>query len=315
MLTTYPTVQDLKAGNGTWIDLLNPTNDEVARVESALHLKLPSQEELSEIKSSSRLSEKAGVLFLSMPVVANAHDLEEDPSPLGFVLSEEFLVTIRYTRLRSFETVGSKFSGANPRSSIDTFSTLVEEMVDVSADLLEEIAGQLDAVSKLVFKKTNLKRGHPTRSNKRLHNMLVDVGNAGERLSRVRDSILGLQRIVPFVSDYKRDWIDAGVKSPLDSAKSDIQSLADYEIHLYTKVQFLLDATLGFINTKQNDIFTVLTIASVVGIPPTLVASIYGMNFKNMPELDWAWGYQFGLGFILLSAIVPIIWLKWRGWF
>ena len=118
--------------------------------------------------------------------------------------------------------------------------------------------------------------------------MLVDVGNAGERLSRVRDSILGLQRIVPFVSDSKRDWIDAGVKSPLDSAKSDIQSLADYEIHLYTKVQFLLDATLGFINTKQNDIFTVLTIASVVGIPPTLVASIYGMNFKNMPELDWA---------------------------
>jgi magnesium transporter len=131
----------------------------------------------------------------------------------------------------------------------------------------------------------------------------------------VRDSILGLQRIVPFASEPKRDWIDAGVKSRLDSAKTDIQSLADYEIHLYTKVQFLLDATLGFINTKQNDIFTVLTIASVVGIPPTLVASIYGMNFKNMPELDWAWGYQFGLGVILLSTIVPIVWLKWRGWF
>ena len=117
------------------------------------------------------------------------------------------------------------------------------------------------------------------------------------------------------MSDTKRDSIDAGVKSRLDSSKSDIQSLADYEIHLYTKVQFLLDATLGFINTKQNDIFTVLTIASVVGIPPTLVASIYGMNFKNMPELYWAWGYQFGLGLILLSIILPIIWLKWRGWF
>jgi magnesium transporter len=250
-----------------------------------------------------------------MPVVANAHDLDEDPSPLGFVLSETFLVTIRYTRLRSFEAVASKLSGANPRSSIEIFSTLIEEMVDVSADLLEEIAGQLDAMSKLVFKKTNLKRGHPTRSNKRLHNMLVNVGNAGERLSRVRDSILGLQRIVPFVSNSKQDWIDAGVESRLESAKSDIQSLADYEIHLYTKVQFLLDATLGFVNTKQNDIFTVLTIASVVGIPPTLVASIYGMNFKNMPELEWAWGYQFGLGLILLSTIVPIVWLKWRGWF
>jgi magnesium transporter len=92
-------------------------------------------------------------------------------------------------------------------------------------------------------------------------------------------------------------------------------SLTDYETHLYSKVQFLLDAVLGFINTKQNDIFTVLTIVSVVGIPPTLIASIYGMNFKNMPELDWAWGYQFGLGLILLSTIVPIILLKWRGWF
>jgi magnesium transporter len=315
MLATYPTVPDLKAGDWAWIDLLNPTNDEVARVEHTLHLTLPSREVLSEIEASSRLSKRDGVLFLSMPVVANAHDLDEDPSPLGFVLSETFLVTIRYTRLRSFEAVASKLSGANPRSSIEIFSTLIEEMVDVSADLLEEIAGQLDAMSKLVFKKTNLKRGHPTRSNKRLHNMLVAVGNAGERLSRVRDSILGLQRIVPFVSNSKQDWIDARVESRLESAKSDIQSLADYEIHLYTKVQFLLDATLGFVNTKQNDIFTVLTIASVVGIPPTLVASIYGMNFKNMPELEWAWGYQFGLGLILLSTIVPIVWLKWRGWF
>jgi magnesium transporter len=319
MLIVHPPVQEngplLNASNGTWIDLLSPTNEELARVEKALQLKLPSREVLSEIESSSRLSEKGGVLFLSMPVVANARDLDEDPSPLGFVLTEAFLITIRYAALRSFETVASKFSDPDPRSSIETFSTLVEEMVDVSADLLEEISGQLDAVSKLVFKRTNLKRGNPTRSNKRLHNMLVDVGNAGERLSRVRDSILGLQRILPFVSDSKRDWIDAGVKSRLDSAKSDIQSLADYEIHLYTKVQFLLDAALGFISTKQNDIFTVLTIASVVGIPPTLVASIYGMNFKNMPELDWVWGYQFGLGLILLSIIVPIVWLKWRGWF
>jgi magnesium transporter len=320
MLTVYPPAREsgslLKAGNGAWIDLASPTNEELARVESALQLKLPSREELSEIESSSRLSEKDGILFLSMPVVANAHDLDEDPSPLGFVLSEAFLITIRYTQLRSFETVASNLSGADSRkTSIETFSALVEEMVDVSADILEEIAGQLDAVSKLVFKRTNLKRRQPTRSNNRLHNMLVDVGNAGERLSRVRDSILGLQRIVPFVSEPKRGWIDAGVKSRLDSAKTDIQSLADYEIHLYTKVQFLLDATLGFINTKQNDIFTVLTIASVVGIPPTLVASIYGMNFKNMPELDWAWGYQFGLGLILLSTIVPIVWLKWRGWF
>jgi magnesium transporter len=130
----------------------------------------------------------------------------------------------------------------------------VEEMVDVSADLLEETSAQLDAVSKVVFRKTNLKRRHPTRSNNRLHNTLVDVGNIGERLSRVRDSLLGLQRIVPFVTEPKRDWISSVMQTRLESAKRDLLSLIDYETHLYTKVQFLLDAILGFINTKQNDI-------------------------------------------------------------
>ena len=95
---------------------------------------------------------------------------------------------------------------------------------------------------------------------------------------------------------------------------TDIVSLTDYEQHLANKVQFLLDAVLGLINTKQNDIFTVLTVVSVVGIPPTLVASIYGMNFRNMPELTWAYGYQWGLLLIVLSTILPILWFKWRGW-
>jgi magnesium transporter len=143
---------------------------------------------------------------------------------------------------------------------------------------------------------------------------LIEVGNAGERLSQIRGSLLGLQRIVPFVSEPQREWIPNDVRSRLKVAQGDLLSLTDYETHLSDKVQFLLDAVLGFINTKQNDIFTVLTIVSVVGIPPTLVASIYGMNFKNMPELDWAWGYQFGLTLIVLSTILPILWFKWRGW-
>jgi magnesium transporter len=319
MLTAYPTAHGGKSSfdtsECTWIDLLNPTNEETARVESALHIELPSREDLNEIESSSRISEKDGRLLLSMPIVANAHDLDEDPSPLGFVLSEAILVTIRYTQLRSFETASSQISDKAPTSGIEVFSTLVEEMVDISADLLEAISAELDAASKIVFKKANLKRRHPTRSNNRLHNLLVDVGNVGERLSRVRDSLLGLQRIVPFVSESKQDWVTSAMQARLEIAKRDLLSLIDYETHLYTKVQFLLDAVLGFINTKQNDIFTVLTIVSVVGIPPTLIASIYGMNFKNMPELDWAWGYQLGLGLIVLSIIVPIVWFKWRGWF
>jgi magnesium transporter len=319
MLTAYPARGPAEAARASrevlWIDLLDPSNEEKADVESKFGLSLPSREELSEVESSSRISEDDGVLFLSMPSFSHARTLDEPPSPIGFVLSKNVLVTIRYTRLRTIDSVATRFSKSNaPGSSIETFAAIIDEMVDISADLLEGIAAELDAVSRSVFLKTGGKRGNLSRSNDALHETLIDVGNAGERLSRIRSSLLSLQRIVPFASEPKRDWITKNIQSQLKSAQVDLLSLADYETHLSAKAQFLLDAVLGLINTKQNDIFKVLTIVSVVGIPPTLVASIYGMNFKNMPELDWAWGYEFGLALIVLSTIVPILWFKWRGW-
>jgi magnesium transporter len=316
MLTAYPASAHASAAHQlSWLDLINPTREERASVENDYGLELPSREELSEVESSSRISEENGVLFLSIPVTAHVHAIEEAPSPIGFVLSKDVLVTIRYTQLHSFDAAAAKFSKRDTRgSSVDAFATLVEEMVDLSADLLEGIAGELDGVSRSVFLRTRTRQRHLTRSNDALRHTLIEVGNAGERLSRIRGTLLGLQRIVPFVSEPERDWIPNDLRSRLKLAQGDLLSLTDYETHLSDKVQFLLDAVLGFINTKQNDIFTVLTIVSVIGIPPTLVASIYGMNFKNMPELDWAWGYQFGLALIALSTVLPILWFKWRGW-
>jgi magnesium transporter len=310
-----------KGGDGqaarkvSWLDLFDPTEDERASVERNYRFKLPSREKLSEVESSSRISEENGALFLSVPFVSHGRGFDEPMSPIGFVLSSDVLVTIRYTQLRSFDTVAAKFSNSDARpSSVDVFAALVEEMVDFDADWLQDIAAELDSVSRSVFLKSRTKRRHLTRSNDALHHTLIEVGNAGERLSRIRGSLLGLQRIVPFVAEPERDWIPSKTRTRLNGAQTDLLSLTDYETHLSDKVQFLLDAVLGFITTKQNDIFAVLTIASVVGIPPTLVAGIYGMNFKNMPELQWAWGYQFGLTLIVLSAVLPILWFKWRGW-
>jgi magnesium transporter len=104
------------------------------------------------------------------------------------------------------------------------------------------------------------------------------------------------------------------VRPHLETARQDIVSLNDYDTHLTNNVQLLLDATLGLINIEQNNIIKVLTIVSVVGVPPTLVASMYGMNFKTIPEYDWAWGYPYGLTVIALSAILPLLWFKLRGW-
>lgn len=318
MLTTHSTSEHSEIPPAalavSWIDLLHPTSEERASVEGAYGIELPSREELSGVELSSRISLKDGVLYLSMPTVSHMSELEHAPSPLGFVLSKNLLVTIRYARLHAFDTVAERWSkGDGTFTSVEAFAALVDEMVELSADLIEKIATDLDDVSRAVFSKLG-KQEHVTQSNKELRGVLISVGNAGERLSRIRDSVLGLQRIVPFVAGTEQDWISAHMRARLKATQSDLTSLAEYETHLSGKAQFLLDAVLGFINTKQNDIFQVLTVISIVGIPPTLVASIYGMNFKNFPELSWAWGYPYALVVILLSAILPILWFKWRRW-
>ena len=107
---------------------------------------------------------------------------------------------------------------------------------------------------------------------------------------------------------------DAGIRAQLKSLQRDVSSLNDYESHLTDKIHFLLDATLGMTNVEQNNIFRILTVVSVVGIPPTFFASMWGMNFKGMPELEWTYGYEFALFVIIVSALIPIFWFKWRGW-
>ena len=134
---------------------------------------------------------------------------------------------------------------------------------------------------------------------------------AGDHLSRTRESMLGLQRIIGFVVKTA-SWWSQEERTRLGTAQQDLTSVVDFQAHLVAKTQFILDAILGFISTQQNEIFKVLTIASVVGIPPMLIASMYGMNFRNMPELGWRWGYPYGLALIVLSIVLPIMWFKRR---
>jgi magnesium transporter len=303
------------ATDAIWVDLCDPTEAEIKQTADALSIDMPQRDELEEIESSRRLQFENGVLQLSLPV--SAHEGEEAPTPVGFLLAEKFLVTIRYTRLEAFEVAAQQCSKANEplMTSAAVFGALIEGMVEYGADLLEEIATQLNDVSKDVFRRYGRSRQHNvSRVNRKMRESLVAVGMAGEQLSQIREAILGMQRVVPFAVDKGKAWIGQETAENLKTAIADLQSLSDFEVHLSNKVQFLLDAVLGFINTEQNDIFKVLTIASVVGIPPTFIASMYGMNFHNMPEYSWAWGYQWGLFLIVVSTVLPIIWFKWRGW-
>jgi magnesium transporter len=297
-----------------WIDLYNPTDDEFASIEKSLSLDVPRRDALEEIESSSRLQFEDGILRLSTPV--SAHGDDEGPTPVGFVLTPKTLITIRYTEMHAFEAAAHFCNKkAHGLTSGEVFVSLLEGMVDYAADMLEKIGVELNAMSRSVFwdYKKSKQRGIK-RTTRTLHEGLTDLGTTGDRVSQIRETLLGLQRIAPFVHENAKDWIGDSLQTRLKTVERDIRSLADFETHLSNKVQFLLDAVLGFINTEQNDIFKVLTIASVVGIPPTFIASMYGMNFHDMPEYTWHYGYAWGLFLIVLSTVLPIIWFKMRGW-
>src|SRR5579885_364082 len=313
MLRIFPQTAE-RCSKALWVDLLNPTPDESRKVAHELGVEIPFRPQLEEIESSSRLQVDGDSLRMSMPVSAHGEDARS--SPLGFVFTQEVLVTLRFSELRSFDDTYAALGKNGAQASSSTiFATLAEGMVDFAADTLEKIASDMNEVSHATFRHYGEKRiRNVARLNRRLKESLIMLGGAGERLSQIRESLLSLQRIVTFATDKGGPWISSDVQARLKTASQDLQSLADFEIHLSNKVQFLLDAVLGFINTEQNDIFKVLTIVSVVGIPPTLIASMYGMNFHNMPELSWPWGYQYGLAVIAASTLLPILWFKWRGW-
>jgi magnesium transporter len=222
---------------------------------------------------------------------------------------------VRFAELRVFDGCKAQFDKLHPQTAVEAFTGLMEEMVDVGADVLEQVEDELTHISRRVFRHYATQREHNiARSNRALRETLVSVGHCGERISDIRDSMLGLQRIIPFAIDKPVPKFDEEILSRLKTAHQDLQSLVDFELHISNKVQFLLDAVLGFISTEQNDIFKVLTIVSVVGIPPTFIASWYGMNFHFIPEFAWVHGYPMVICLTGLSIILPAAWFKWRGW-
>lgn len=301
-----------------WVDLLNGDAVEIEFIERATGLHVPALKELSEIESSSRLRVEKDALYLSTPMVLRTEFGEPVATSVGFILRHDLLITVRFADHDVFGRFAESAAqnGVVHHSSGGAFVGLLETIIDRMADRLEGVGADLDAVSKWIFRADSAETAihRPAREDADLREILRRIGRAGDLTSKLRDSLLGFARMVPYVVTLGASWLPAEVKPRFETVRQDIVSLNDYDAHLTNNVQLLLDATLGLINTEQNNIIKVLTIVSVVGVPPTLVASMYGMNFRHMPELDWAWGYPFGLALIALSAILPLLWFKLRGW-
>jgi magnesium transporter len=297
-----------------WIDLLNPTPEEIHFVERAAKIRMPTEASLSEIEASSRLRLDHHVLYLSSPVVTLDASGEAHLTPVGFVITANVLVTVRFFTSAPFDSVAERIDTDDSlKNGMCVFTRLLEAIVDRGADVLEHLGVTADGLSRSVFKGELVKKG-PVRSTRKLREALANVGVLADRLAKARDVLLGVGRIASYADDVGGEWITPSSRIRLEAVSKDVVSLSDYESRLSDKIQLLLDAVLGFINIEQNDLFKILTIVSVVGVPPTLLAGIWGMNFKNMPELNWQWGYALAWIAIIVSGLLPLLWFKLRGW-
>jgi magnesium transporter len=307
MILTHPPGATSAA---VWIDLLQPTAEEIARVREATGLRVPTESQISEIESSSRLAFEAGTFYLSAPLVAPSADGEFLLAPVGFVLGARVLLTVRFAPLGSLDAAHAQAAAESPKDAAEALLRIFELVVDRAADALEHAGLETDQLARTAFRAG---RGRAQASGQ-LGAALRRIGDAAQEISRIRDELLGLGRVAGYLMESGIDGAPPLPAARIKAIRADIVSLTDYEAHLSGKVQFLLDATLGYINIEQNEIVKTLTIASVVGIPPVLVAGIYGMNFRLMPELRWSLGYPFALALIVVSGLLPLWWFKRRGW-
>ncbi|MER8958923.1 MULTISPECIES: magnesium/cobalt transporter CorA [unclassified Mesorhizobium] len=309
-------VDDLLQNSDTvvWVDLFNPTKEEETTIETWLGIAVPTREEMEEIEISSRLYVEDGAYF--MTAILPAQTELDDPlmSPVTFVLAGKRLITVRYHEPKAFKTFPLRAEKvATGCTSGDTILIgLLEAIVDRLADILERAGRDVEAISRDIFEARSTK---VSKRNRDFQELLKGIGRKEDLASSIRDSLISLQRLAGFLAHAStQSRMSKDSRARIKTLSRDVLSLADHATFLSQKISFLLDATLGMISIEQNAIIKIFSVAAVIFLPPTLVASIYGMNFDIIPELKWHFGYPFAIGMMVLSAILPFWYFRRRGW-
>lgn len=297
-----------------WIDLLSPTVEEDKVVENFLKISIPTKEDMQEIELSNRLYTENSVNYMTMMAVSLVKLEEPNRCPITFILHNRVLVTVRYEEFLSltYYLQSAKRPGGVVHPYAESIMlAIVESFINRIADALEIVGGDIDKISHEIFRAKNVS---PDQKNKLMQVAIRRIGGKGDLLSMLRESLASISRLMIHHAGTLPDSANKGVRGKISSMNRDIAALSDHAGFLNGKMGFLLDATLGLINLEQNQIIKIFSIASVVFLPPTLVASIYGMNFQHMPELDEVIGYPLALLAMVISAVLPILYFKRRGW-
>jgi magnesium transporter len=300
--------------HAVWLDLFNPTTEEDHAVERLAGIAVPTREDMQEIEISSRLYVENGARYMTATLMCFSETENPRTTAVTFILSGHRLVTVRYDAPKPFMLVENKLARSCPPGMTGemVLMELLDAVIDRNADILERAGADMDGISHDIFEPNGAARtGHA----RRYSDILIAIGRKGDLTSKVRESLVSVGRVVTFVAaaidgvKWSKD-----MREQLKTMQRDVVSLTDHASYLSSKITFVLDAMLGVVNLEQNNIIKLFSVMAVVLMPPTLIASIYGMNFKVMPELEWQHGYPIALLMMVFAAVLPYVFFTWKRW-
>ncbi len=300
--------------SAVWIDLLEPTREEEKLAERLIGQNIPTRAEMLEIEPSSRLYERGGAMVMTLSALYWPSDDCPDVDPVSFILTDKHLVTVRYVEPKAFLAFADH-AYADPtivRDPLDTLVGLLDAIVDRLADRLEEVSAELDKISQQVF----VDEPRQTRRSPELRYevLMLRLGAAQRVLAKTREASVSAARMIGYLHASDRVDTESAQGRHLKSQLGDVKALNDHSNFVGENLTFLLDASLGMISLQQNLVMKIFSVVAVVLMPPTLIAGIYGMNFEHMPELKWLLGYPFAGALMLVSAILPYLFARRKGW-
>lgn len=297
-----------------WLDLLSPSPEEERLVEQYLKFNIPSKKEMQEIELSSRLYNENHTLYMTGTMLAKSESLQPKHEAVTFILTEKNIVTVRYVEPQAFTLFIARLSRLEAKdcTPFQILLGLLESTIDRLADVLEKVTGQLDRFSAMIFRPQLT--AHKSEPKLNYQHLLQDIGINDDLGTKARESLISFNLLTSYWQGITLFPLTGNVQSRINSLLQDINSLSDHASFISNKTNFLLNAILGMISIEQSNIIKIFSVAAVIFLPPTLIASIYGMNFQVMPELNWYFGYPVAIGLMILSAWLPFKYFKKRKW-
>ncbi|MGY8525865.1 magnesium/cobalt transporter CorA [Paracidovorax citrulli] len=289
-----------------WIDVVDPDDEELAWIKEAYGVALPELEDLGDLEASARYFEGEDENIHIRTDFLLAEDEVSRNVRVAFVLTPSVLFSIHDEDLPVFRLVRlrARMRPGSVRNAKDVLMDLYATDAEYSADSIEEMYERLEDASKRVLAENV--------TDAAAADVLETIAREEDLNGRIRRNVMDTRRAVSFL--MRSQLLSAEQQDEARQILRDIDSIENHTAFLFEKINFLMDATVGFININQNKIIKLFSVVSVALMPPTLIASVYGMNFKAMPELDWAAGYPWAIALMAVSAAIPLIYFRRKGW-